>query len=88
MKQHKKSQTVRRSVALPRQLVEEVSTFFTPDRAKNRNRLVISALEEYAARHRRAQFEEAIAAMAADPSIQAETKRISKEFKKSGMGCD
>ena len=81
MKKHKKSQTVRRSVALPRGLVEEVSKFITPDQAKNWNRLVIAALQEYADRHRRARFEEAIAAMAADPSIRAETKRISKEFK-------
>ncbi len=83
MKKHKKSQTVRRSVALPRGLVEEVSKFITPDQAKNWNRLVIAALQEYADRHRRARFEEAIAAMAADPSIRAETKRISKEFKKT-----
>lgn len=83
MKKHKMSQTVRRSVALPRQLVEEVSTLITPDQAKNWNRLVICALQEYADRHRRARFEKAIAAMAADPSIRAETKRISKEFRKT-----
>ena len=83
MKKHKESQTVRRSVALPRRLVEEVSTFITLGQAKNWNRLVISALQEYADRHRRARFEEAIAAMAADSSIRAETKRINKEFKKT-----
>ena len=83
MKKHKMSQTVRRSVALPRQLVEEVSTFISPDQAKNWNRLVITALQEYADRHRRMRFEETIAAMAADPSIRAETKRINKEFRKT-----
>ena len=83
MKKHKQSQTVRRSIALPRRLVEEVSAFITPDQAKNWNRLVITALQEYADRHRRAQFEEAMAVMAADPSVRAETKRIGKEFKKT-----
>ena len=83
MKKHKNSQTVRRSVALPRRLVEEVSTLIAPDQVKNWNRLVILALEEYAERHRRARFEEAIAAMAADSSIRGETKRISKEFEKT-----
>ena len=83
MKKHQKSQTVRRSVALPRRLVEEVSTLIAPDQVKNWNRLVILALEEYAERHRRARFEEAIAAMAADSSIRGETKRIRKEFRKT-----
>lgn len=41
------------------------------------------ALQEYADRQKRAEFEEAIAAMAADPSIRAEAKRITKEFKKT-----
>ncbi len=83
MKKHKKSQTVRRSVALPRRLVDEIGALIAPDEVKNWNRLVISALQEYADRHRRTQFEEAMASMAADPSIRAETKRISKEFTKT-----
>ena len=83
MKKHKTSQIVRRSVALPRRLVEEVTVLVSPEEANNWNRLVISALEEYAARHRRARFEEAMAAMAADPAIQTEGKKINKEFHKT-----
>ena len=83
MKKHKQSQTVRRSVALPRRLVEELTMLVAPDEAKNWNRLVIAALEEYAAHHRRSRFEETMAAMAADPAIRAEGKRINKEFRKT-----
>ena len=83
MKKHTKSQTIRRSVALPRRLVEDISAVAPPDAAKNWNRLVITALEEYAERHRRAQFEEAMAAMASDPAIQAETQRINHMFRKT-----
>ena len=83
VKKHKKAQVIRRSVALPRRLVEEINALAPHDAAPNWNRLVISALEEYAQRLRRARFEHAIAAMAADPAIQAETKRINKVFRKT-----
>jgi hypothetical protein len=83
MKKHKQSPHVRRSVLLPRRLMEEVSSIAAPAVAKNWNRLVISALEEYAERRKRAKFEDAMAAMAADPAIRAEGKRIDKEFRKT-----
>lgn len=83
MKKHSKAQTIRRSVALPRRLLEEISNLAPTDAAKNWNRLVIAALEEYAERHRRASFEAAMAAMAADPAIQRETKKINKAFRKT-----
>jgi hypothetical protein len=83
MKTHPKPKTVRRSVALPRRLVEEISLLAPPDAAKNWNRLVVLALEEYAERHRRAKFDQAMADMAADPAIQAETKSINRLFKKT-----
>jgi hypothetical protein len=83
MKKHKESPHVRRSVLLPRRLVEEVTSMASPAAAKNWNRLVISALEEYAARRKRAKFEDAMAAMAADPTIRGEIKKIDKEFRKT-----
>ena len=85
MKAHTKAQTktVRRSVALPRRLVEEVTGLAPADAAGNWNRLVVTALEEYAARKRRAKLEEAMADMAADPAIRAETKSIGKLFRKT-----
>lgn len=51
--------------------------------SKNWNRLVVTALEEYAARRTKLQFEETMAAMASDPAIQAETKAINKVFRRT-----
>ncbi|MBI2469083.1 MAG: hypothetical protein HYV62_14920 [Candidatus Rokubacteria bacterium] len=80
MKRKTRPNTVRRSVALPRQLVEEVTTVAPPELRENLNRLVTVALQEFAAKKRERAFEEAMARMAADPAIQAECAAISKEF--------
>lgn len=72
--------TVRRSVALSRQLIEEVSGLAPPDLRHNLNRLVTVALQEYAAQRRARAFEEAMARMAADPAIRAASAAISKDF--------
>ena len=84
MKKHTRVQkTVRRSIALPRRLVEEVTQLAPSEAAHNWNRLVVIALEEYAARQRKARFEAAMKAMAVDPAIQVETKSINKLFVKT-----
>ena len=85
MKKHTavRPKTVRRSVALPRRLVEEVAALAPPNEASNWNRLVVVALEEYAARKRRAKLDESMAAMAADPAIRAESRVIEKLFRKT-----
>lgn len=80
MKRKTRPNTVRRSVALPRQLIEEVTTVAPPELRENLNRLVTVALQEFAAKKRERAFEEAMARMAADPAIQAECAAISKEF--------
>ncbi len=80
MKRNVVSKTVRRSVALPRQLVKEVSSVAPPELRQNLNRLVTVALQEFAAGRKQRGFEEAMAQMAADPAIQAECALISKEF--------
>ena len=72
--------TVRRSVALSRQLVEEVSNVAPPELRHNMNRLVTVALQEFAAKRKAHAFEDAMAQMAADPTIQAECASISKDF--------
>jgi metal-responsive CopG/Arc/MetJ family transcriptional regulator len=71
---------VRRSVALPRQLVEEVSALAPPELRQNLNRLVTVALREFAAQQKARAFEEAMALMAADPAINAECAAISRDF--------
>jgi hypothetical protein len=80
MKRKPASGTVRRSVALSGQLVRDVMAIAPPELRTNLNRLVIVALEEYAARRRQAAFEEAMALMAADPEIQQECDSIAREF--------
>jgi hypothetical protein len=72
--------TIRRSVALPRQLINEASAVAPPELRQNLNRLVTVALQEFAARRRERAFEQAIAQMAADPAIQAECAAITKDF--------
>lgn len=72
--------TVRRSVALSRQLVEEVSALAPSELRQNLNRLVTVALQEFAAKQKARAFEEAIAQMATDPAVRAECAAISRDF--------
>ncbi len=74
------SKTVRRSVALSRELVDEALAAAPPELRHNLNRLVATALREFAARQKRRAVEDAIARMAADPAIRAECDLISQEF--------
>lgn len=76
----KTSPIVRRSVALPRTLVEEVSSVAPAQLRDNFNRLVSTALREYIEIHRSREFQSAMQEMAADPQIQAECNAISREF--------
>ena len=80
MKPSTKLRTIRRSVALPGTLVEELSTLAPAELRDNWNRLVIVALREYAVRRRALAFESQMASMAADPGIRAECAVIAKEF--------
>ena len=80
MKRAKTSAIVRRSVALPRTLVEEVSNVAPAQLRDNFNRLVSTALREYIEFHRNKEFQQAMQEMAADPQIQAECSTINREF--------
>jgi hypothetical protein len=80
MKTSQAANTVRRSVALPRGLVEEVTAVAPPDLQGNMNRLVTVALREFVARRKARAFRRAMAAMASDPAIQAENAAIAREF--------
>jgi hypothetical protein len=72
--------TVRRSVALPRQLVEQVSALAPPELRQNLNRLVTVALQEFVAQQKARAFEEAIAKMGTDPAIRVECATLSGDF--------
>ncbi len=74
------AKTVRRSVALSRLLVEEVTALAPPELRQNLNRLVTVALKEFAASQKARAFDEAMARMAADPAIRAESLAISRDF--------
>jgi hypothetical protein len=75
--QHKKKHIVRRSVALPHDLVREALAVASPDTAGNLNRLVVQSLAEFIARRKAQAFEDAMARMGADPAIRAECKLLS-----------
>jgi hypothetical protein len=74
------SKTLRRSVALPRQLVEDVLAVAPPTLRNNLNALVITSLRDFLAQRRRQAFEESMAAMAADPAIQSASATINAEL--------
>jgi metal-responsive CopG/Arc/MetJ family transcriptional regulator len=77
--------TLRRSVALPSALIGELNSVAPPELRANFNRLVIVSLQEYIARRRRQEFESAVAAMAADPQVQAECAAIARDFAATEM---
>ena len=79
MQQSVKLRTIRRSIALPGVLVEELSALAPAELGGNWNRLVTVALLEYAARRRALAFESQMAAMAADPGVQDECAIIGRE---------
>ena len=71
---------IRRSVVLPRRLVEQASTLAPLELRGNFNRLVRVALEEFAGRRRAQAFERAMAEMARDPAIRAQCAAIQRQF--------
>ncbi len=77
---HKAAQTIRRSVALPRQLVDEVLSLAPPDSAGNLNRIVADSLRQFVAHRRALALDAAMANMAADLAIRKESKVIAAEF--------
>ena len=81
----KNAHTVRRSVALPRQLVEEVLSLAPPGAAGNLNRLVAESLREFIAHRKARAFQSAMAEMASDPAIRKESAAIAAEFASAEM---
>ncbi|MBI4877785.1 MAG: hypothetical protein HY822_24400 [Acidobacteria bacterium] len=77
---HNSVRTVRRSVALSRELVDEVLAVAPPECAGNLNRLVAESLRLFVAQRKALVLEAAMAAMAADPAIRSENAAIAAEF--------
>jgi hypothetical protein len=80
MKTQELTPIVRRSVALPRSLMEEVVAAAPPEMQGNMNRLVTVALREFVARRKARAFRRAMVEMASDPAIQSENIAIAREF--------
>lgn len=80
MKSEISPKTIRRSVALPYKLIEEVLTVAPPELRENLNRLVTVALQDFVIQRKKRSFEESMAQMAADPAIRTECAVLSKEF--------
>jgi len=76
---------IRRSIAIPRALAEEVAAAAPEGERQSFNRLVIAALNAYVKAQRRQAFAEEMARMAADPEIQREMKEIDREFRCTEM---
>jgi hypothetical protein len=80
MKTKGSTRTIRRSVALSRELVEEVIASAPSNLKGNFNRLVSVALQNFTNQRKAEAFEGAMVRMAADPSIKAECSAMSREF--------
>ena len=76
---------VRRSVALPRELVNEAVRPAPRELRENLNRLVIVSLEEFVARRKASVLDKAMAEVATDPAIRAECARIDAEFMSAAL---
>jgi len=75
--------TIRRSIALPNELVEELRTVAPPELRDNFNRLVTYILIDFIKRQKKYQFETAMAEMADDPAIREVCSDLSREFKEA-----
>ncbi len=71
---------VRRSVAIPRSLVEEVAALAPEELRGNFNRLVITALREFARERRAQRFRQEMADMARDSQVCPDSAAITKNF--------
>ena len=72
--------TIRRSIALPNELVEELRSIAPPGLRDNFNRLVTFILIDFTKRQKKYLFETAMAEMANDPAIRKVCSVLSEEF--------
>ncbi len=72
---------IRRSFALPAELIEQVSEAVPPEYGVNPNAAVRHALEDYLERRKREDFRRKMEEMAADPQIQAINAELNEAFK-------
>jgi len=79
-----RTHVVRRSVALPARLVEQVSEAAPPEFRGNLNGIVRTALEEYLRTREREAFDREMERMAADPQV----RRVNRDLFRAWQALD
>ena len=79
MKTQGRSRTVRRSIALPQRLEDQIRKVAC-EYDSNVNRTVVVALEEFVQRRRHREFQRLMNEMGADPEIRKASRSISRTF--------
>ncbi|GCL43460.1 ribbon-helix-helix domain-containing protein [Dolichospermum circinale CS-1225] len=75
-----KTETVRTTLTIPRELLEATDKAVMEGKAKNRNDFVAQALRRELAIQKRSEIDAALAEMANDPDYQAEVLKLEVEF--------
>ena len=83
-KSRRRSSVVRRSFALPEQVLEEAATLAPPDLRANWNRLVRTALEEFIVQRKRERFLGSMIEMSRDPQARA----VNREMFRGRFGAE
>jgi len=78
MKGALKGNVLRRSFAIPRNVMEDAQSVSPREIKQNLNRIVVVALKNYSEMMKNREFEKAMEEMAADPEIKYEVSAISK----------
>ena len=75
-----KTETVRTTLTIPRDLLEATDKAVMEGKAKSRNDFVAQALRRELALQKRSEIDAALAEMANDPDYQAEVLKLEVEF--------
>jgi len=75
-----KTETVRTTLTIPRELLEATDKAVLEGKAKSRNDFVAQALRRELAIQKRSEIDAALAEMANDPDYQAEVIKLELEF--------
>jgi metal-responsive CopG/Arc/MetJ family transcriptional regulator len=75
-----KTETIRTTLTIPRELLEATDKAVLEGKAKSRNDFVAQALRRELAVQKRSEIDAALAEMANDPDYQAEVLKLEVEF--------
>ena len=75
-----KTPVIRRSFALPGQLVKQAQACVEPEQRNNLNGLLKMALESFVKQHRYEDFKRSMQALARDPKSVAASRKLMQDF--------